>query len=137
MQAPINIIAPVKGPKGTTSNSFHIDYKFEKKIPVEVTTHGVEVIVRFLSFAGAFKIVYRSDGTMLSYHPLYMSFRFPAQHLINSYRMDGELVFICDEVTPRNNKVTIYLKNRHMGLRMVLNLLFRFNLILKLQSIKN
>jgi carbonic anhydrase len=104
MQSPINIVAPVPGNKGPTSPNFKIDYKFERNVPLVITNNGMEVVIKFTQFAGAFKITYGSDGTMLSFHPSFISFRFPAEHLINGFRYDGEIILNCDEITPKNNK---------------------------------
>jgi len=105
MQSPINIIAPVKEESGSTGNEFFIDYKFGKAIPVAINTNGVEMIVKLLGYGGAFKLIYKKDGTMVSYKPINISFRFPAEHTINGFRLDGEIVIVCDEITPKNNKV--------------------------------
>jgi len=100
MQAPINIIAPVEDKLGNTGLPFSIDYNFAHSVPVLVQSNGVEIVVKLLENAGAFKIVYRVDGRMLSFHPRQISFRFPAEHTINSYRLDGEIIIVCEEVTP-------------------------------------
>ncbi len=105
MQSPINVVAPTKGRMGNTGEHFMVDYSFEKNVNVVIKTRGPEIIARFLDFAGAFKFIYRRDGTMLSFHPIFLSFRFPAEHLINGYRLDGEIVIVCNEVTPKENKV--------------------------------
>jgi hypothetical protein len=105
MQSPINIVAPVPLPDGTTGHNFFIDYKFEKEVPVKIVPNGIEIVVKFIEFAGAFKVIYKQDGSMVSYQPKLMSFRFPAEHTINKYRLDGEIVLVCEEITPRNNKV--------------------------------
>ncbi len=138
MQSPINIVAPVKDKDGSTGGSFFIDFNFEKAVPILITTNGVEIVVRFLEFAGAFKIIYKQDGTMLSFHPTHMSFRFPAEHLINQYRMDGEIVIVCEEVAPRDNMVIIYITTyRLIVLQMDLSLLFLYASTLKHLNIRN
>ena len=104
MQSPIDVDAPNKEESGRTDKKFSIDYKFEKNVGVEVGLNGVEIVVKFLDYAGAFKINYGKVGKMLSFTPKWMSFRFPAEHLINSFRFDGELVIVLNEVTPRNNE---------------------------------
>jgi len=103
MQSPIDIVAPVKDETGNTGNPFHINYNFEKSIPVLVKANGVDIILKFTQFSGAFKIVYRRNGDMLSYHPTHLSFRFPAEHLINGYRLDGEIILVCEEITSGDN----------------------------------
>ena len=107
MQSPINVEAPVNGPEGSTGPNFDIEYKFLKNIPFVVTTLGVEVQVKFEGFTGGLKINYDEGGKMVTYTPKSMVFRFPAEHLINGFRLDGEIILICDEITEDNNKVKI------------------------------
>ena len=108
MQSPININAPETTPGAQAPANFVIDYKYENKIPVTIKVKGPEMIVNFDGFAGGIKIEY-GEGKMLSYTVNYMSFRFPAEHLINGYRLDGEILLIGEEVTENNNRVIILL----------------------------
>lgn len=104
MQSPIDVEAPVKADSGKTGPKFQIDYQFEKEVDVEISLNGIEIVMKFLDYPGAFKTTYDNTGSMISFTPKWISFRFPAEHLINGYRFDGEIVIVCDEVTPRNNK---------------------------------
>jgi len=104
MQSPININTP-KSNEALTGNNFYLDYKFEKEVPFVVTRHGPEVVVKFQGYGGALKVIYKEDGTMVSYQPKYISFRFPAEHTINKFRLDGEIIVVFDEIAPKNNEV--------------------------------
>ena len=104
MQSPINIIAPEPEDIGTTGQPFHIEYNFSKAVSTIVTTNGVEMVVNFLDYTGALKMIYNNSGAMVSFTPKHLSFRFPAEHTINGYRLDGEIILICDEIAPSNNK---------------------------------
>jgi len=105
MQSPINVKVPAPEPQGSTGSFFFVDYKFEENIPVIIKPNGAEIVISFQWFPGAFKIIYDHRGNMVSYRPRNMSFRFPAEHLINGFRNDGEILLVCDEITPRENNV--------------------------------
>ncbi len=102
MQSPINIIAPA--PNADTPANFLIDYKFVDEAPVTIKTNFSEILIEFNDFAGGLKVEY-GEGKMLSYVIKTMSFRFPSEHLINGYRLDGEILLNGEEVTESNNRV--------------------------------
>ena len=104
MQSPINIVAQDPAPEASTPSNFQIDYKFENHRKISIKTSGPEMVVHFDDFAGGFKIEY-GEGKMLSYAVKTMNFRFPAEHLINGYRLDGEIILKGEEVTENNNRV--------------------------------
>ncbi len=106
MQSPINIPAPDPSPTASLPSTFLIDYKFSDKIQVEVRKNMEEVVLEFLGVAGGMKIEY-GNGQMLSFLAKRMSFRFPAEHLINGYRLDGSIIIEGEEVTENNNRVSI------------------------------
>jgi carbonic anhydrase len=108
MQSPIDFTAPDPNPTAQTTAAFSIAYKFSDSINVEVKLNVGEVYVGFKDFAGGMKVDY-GNGNMISYAITRMTFRFPAEHLINGVRLDGEIVLVGEEITDKNNRVRIIL----------------------------
>lgn len=102
MQSPINVLAPDSSPEAITESNFKIDYKFSDIVPVKIMTNVEEIYLHFEDFAGGIKIEY-GEGGFVSFAIKKLAFRFPAEHLINGYRLDGEIVLLGDEITDNNN----------------------------------
>ena len=90
----------------STPSNFQIDYAFKNKVAFKVKTNMQEMQVHFVGFGGGLKIEY-GEGKMISFYIQTMSFRFPAEHLINGFRLDGEILLIGNEITENNNRVII------------------------------
>jgi len=100
MQSPINIIksATTKA-KGNFSVSHHL-------MPVHtlIKRNFKEVIVAFMNFGGLFQITI--DNTYLLFTPVYMSFRFPGEHLIDGIRPMGEILLHFAELSTQRKTST-------------------------------
>lgn len=63
---------------------------------VKITRRFNEIVITFVNDPGVFKI---SSGTQyILYRPQYISFRFPAEHVILGKRYEGELQIHCKEI---------------------------------------
>jgi carbonic anhydrase len=118
MQSPINII-PSKATKAQGVN-FTISYHL---LPVHtlIKRNEKEIIVAFMNFAGLFQV--SIDNSYLLFTPVYMSFRFPGEHLLNAKRQMGEiLIHFAELSTQRKTSTTngfvlsIPIKPTHDGL---------------------
>jgi hypothetical protein len=108
MQSPINLANDSnKGGQSSqtsqTPEAFSIGYKFGDNLKVTIQSNANEIYIHFNEFAGGLKLQF-SDGHILSYAIRKLSFRFPAEHLINGYRLDGEIVLIGEEITDGDNR---------------------------------
>jgi len=108
MQSPININID----SSRSLYNLKIDYNFPNKIPFVVTSHGEEVIVKFDKNVdtGYMKII---TGTVAipkikRYKPTGFSFRFPAEHMVQGNRYDGEIILEFQEVTHQNDPVNMF-----------------------------
>ena len=73
---------------------FKISYRFTD-VNIEIVKNGVEAIVMFKENPGIILISYKNNYLM--YQPRYLSFRFPAQHVILGKRYSGEILITCKE----------------------------------------
>jgi len=110
MQSPININIDSSGI--STLSNLQINYNFANRIPFVVTSHGEEVIVKFDKNVdtGYMKI---QTGTvaipkMKRFKPTGLSFRFPAEHMVQGNRFDGEIILEFQEVTHQNDPVNMF-----------------------------
>ncbi len=112
MQSPINIISkdadylnspktPIDTPPNTAKT---ILYHSLNPVHTLIKRNGLEVIVTFTNFAGVIQIVV--DNTYLAFTPVYMSFRFPGEHLIDGKRPFGEILIHCSEMSKQRKTVT-------------------------------
>lgn len=106
MQSPINILKQdiVQGKKGEEAYIFGVNHHL---LPVStmIKRNFKEVIVAFMNYGGLFQVTI--DNTYLLFTPVYMSFKFPGEHLINGERPMGELVLNFAEMSTQ--RVNIYL----------------------------
>jgi carbonic anhydrase len=101
MQSPINILPKqvVKAKGVNFSISHHL-------LPVHtlIKRNEKEAIVAFMNFGGVFQILI--DNTYLMFTPVYMSFRFPGEHLIDGDRKLGEILIHFTELSKQRKTMT-------------------------------
>jgi hypothetical protein len=73
---------------------FQVNYKFES-VKVEIVKHGPELIVLFKENPGLLMISFRKGFSF--YYPKYISFRFPAQHIVLGKRFPGEILITFED----------------------------------------
>jgi carbonic anhydrase len=108
MQSPVNLVAP-NSQAVTTKPDFIIDYKFQNDLPVIINKEGIEIVLRFSTFAGGMKIEY-GVGQLMSFNLEKITFKFPSEHTINGSRYDGDFVLHMKQITENDDRVFFYNK---------------------------
>ncbi len=109
MQSPIPIKVPSNGP--STQPQFGFSYTFPDSVPFKAKKNQEEVIIEFPKprenngsvrcMFGMFKIIAKD------FHPVRIKFKFPAEHIIEESRYDGEIVIEFEERVDNDDKVMI------------------------------
>ncbi len=111
MQSPIKIVFDPTQP--STQPNFRLQYKFTNMVPFYVEAHGEEILVKFdKNFdVGTLTLFYgqEEENTAIftkAFRPVGITFRFPAEHMVNGNRYDGEIYFEFVEVTRKMDPVS-------------------------------
>jgi len=110
MQSPIKIV--LNSTKPSAEPTFKFTFDFKNNIPFTITGSGEEVLVKFdRKFnAGYFRTIYQNNNIpqKKDFRPTGISFRFPAEHVIDGNRFDGEIILEMEEITKKNDPVSYY-----------------------------
>ena len=100
MQSPINInkVSTLK-----SSVNFSVSHHLNP-VHTLIKRNFKEVIVAFMNFGGLIQI--SIDNTFLLFTPVYMSFRFPGEHLFDGVRHHGEILLHFTELSSQRKTST-------------------------------
>ena len=117
MQSPIKIdvnTASSGSGFGDSVSPINFTFNLQNKIPFDITKNGEEVVVKFDNKynAGFIRNTFTSNNkeNFKDFRPSGILFRFPAEHMLNGNRYDGEIIFEFVEATSKMDPVYINIK---------------------------